>query len=358
MVQTIAEFEALEPDRGSSEYYYCLYSLGALLFHDLYHNMDDTTFRLAFRHLYLHTVVHDVCDDPATTICHVREAFTTYAPEEARSVVEDVIARWYDVPEPYDLSRREDTPIRPDIAAIDGRIEEAYLSLTRGGLPVSVVIVGPNRNSVVYLHLDYSYRNPSDLEFLPIEVELYRDDGSEIHRVLRELLVLPLPAGVTRQTHVVMAIPLRDTGRYRVHVYRGEQKIAEATVEAVPERKLRGVVTGPDGQPLENVVGLWAKHGEEEVFWAETGQDGAFGCRSVVRVVHPWKCTYRSGSHFHFVGWYDGTGITTDPSQAFEVIVDGAAVEVIDIMLPTDAEGLLCPSGSRRSVSTGSCMSR
>ena len=62
-------------------------------------------------------------------------------------------------------------------------------------------------------------------------------------------------------------------------------------------------------------------------------------------------------SEWEFVGWYDGKGsITVDPSQAFQVIVDDAEVEGINIMLPADAEGLLCPSGSRRSLTTGSCV--
>ena len=63
------------------------------------------------------------------------------------------------------------------------------------------------------------------------------------------------------------------------------------------------------------------------------------------------------GSEYVFVGWYDGSGgITTDPSKAFQVIVDGADVEGIDIILPTDTEGLLCPvSGTHRSTQTGRC---
>ena len=44
LVQTIAEFEDLEPDRSSFRYYNCLYTFAPRLLHDLYHNMDDTTF--------------------------------------------------------------------------------------------------------------------------------------------------------------------------------------------------------------------------------------------------------------------------------------------------------------------------
>ena len=224
LVQTIAEFEDLEPDRSSFQYYDCLYSLAPRLLHDLYHNMDDTTFRLAFRRLFLHTVynVPNECPDAAVrvTICHVREAFKTYVPEEAGSAVEDVITRWYGLDLP-------DASIRGVVTGPDGR--------------------SPGRTSLMFSH--------------------------------------------------------RVRGRFNVDV-------------------------APDGA-YEVVV-----------------RSGSYVVQIRVAV----------GSEWFFVGWYDGKGsITTDPSQAFRVVVEGAAVEGVDIMLPTDAEGLLCPSGSSRSFTTGSC---
>ena len=137
--RSIAELEDLERDPSAPwDSRLCHYKFGERLFRDLYRNMDDTTFRLAFRRLHLHTVFNvsdHECDDYSTTICHVKEAFTTYAPEETASVVEEVIARWYDGTEPYDLSSIDDTPARAEIGTIDGRIEGAYLSLSRGALP-------------------------------------------------------------------------------------------------------------------------------------------------------------------------------------------------------------------------------
>ena len=61
-------------------------------------------------------------------------------------------------------------------------------------------------------------------------------------------------------------------------------------------------------------------------------------------------------SEYFFVGWYDGTGgITTDASQRFAVTVGDTVGEGVDIMLPKDTDGLLCPSGSHRSTVTGRC---
>ena len=180
----------------------------------------------AFRRLYLHTVFDvsdDECDDHGTTICHVKEAFTTYVPEEARPVVEDVITRWY------------------------GRAD-------------------------------------------------------------------------------------------------------------LPDASVRGVVTGPDGRPPGTIALTFDRRGQTgQGLWVNIASDGAF---DVVVQSGSYILAVRVavGSRYQFVGWYDGRGITTDPSQAFEVIVAGADVEGVDIMLPADTDGLLCPAGSSRSSRTGNCM--
>ena len=58
---------------------------------------------------------------------------------------------------------------------------------------------------------------------------------------------------------------------------------------------------------------------------------------------------------YSIAGWYDGSGITSDTSQAFQVVVADAEVEGIDIALPVDPRSLLCPSGAVRSQVTGQC---
>ncbi len=223
LARTIAEFEDLTPDPRSFDYHDCEYSLGTLLLHDLYHSMDDTTFRLAFRRLYLHTVFDvsdDECGSDQKTICHVKEAFTTYVPEETRSVVDDVITRRY------------------------GRTD-------------------------------------------------------------------------------------------------------------LPDASIRGVVTGPDGRPPGRIAVTFSRGGQGPR--VEIAADGAF---DVVVQSGSYILAVRVfvGSEWVFVGWYDDSGsITTDPSQAFRVIVEGADVEGIEIKLPTDTNGLLCPPGSFRSSRTGNC---
>ena len=355
--QGIAQFERLT--LGSWQVHDCHYALGERLFRDLHRRIDDTAFRLAFRRLYLHTLseVPDECgESDDATICIVKEAFTTYAPEEKAADVEKVIARWYDAPAPLDPSWIENIPVEAEIPAIDGRIEEAYLSLSPGGPPVSVVAVGPNRNPEVYLNLDYSYGAVKERKYLPIDVEVYRLDGSDITRVETDLSVLPLPADVTRHSHAIPIPFWGELGRFWVQVYWGEHKIAEATFESVPEpdpHSIRGVVTDTEGQALEGIA-IWMKD-EEGNYWVESGPDGTFEAEvppgSFILEVQVLK-----GRQWYFVGWYDGSGgITTVPGQAFEVVVEGADVEGVNIVLPTDADSLLCPNGLHRSVQTGRC---
>ena len=138
LAQSIDELVNLKRDPLTyRDAFLCNYSLGERVFRDLYRNMDDATFRLAFRRLYLHTVfgVPDECDDYSTNSCHLKEAFTTYVPEEAVPTVERVITRWHDRTEPYDLSDIDDTPVEAEIAAINGRIEECIPELLHWRTP-------------------------------------------------------------------------------------------------------------------------------------------------------------------------------------------------------------------------------
>ena len=337
--RSIAEFEEWQLVESFDEPVHgCHYTFGERLFRDLYNNFGDTAFRLAFRRLYLYSgfnIPNDECGDSVTSVCHVKEAFTTYTAEEKVPVVERVIARWYDFPETYDISHIEDTPVNPDIPAIDGRVEEAYLSLTWGGSPVSNVYVGPNRNPLVLLNLDYSFENSSRLEFLPIYTELYLDDGTGIQRMLTDLQVLPLTHGTKRWSHAVNVPFWREVGRFWVQAYSGEQKIAEVTFETAPDPgplAIRGTISDPDGRPAEGIV-LEAVQGEER-FRGRPESDGTFEIVASSGEF-PLEVDVLVGSEYVFAGWYDGKGsITKDPNKAFTIIVVDGDVEDIDIILP------------------------
>ena len=219
---TIRELQAsplVLPGAGSP---LCWYPVGEAFYRDLYRAMDPTNFRLAFRRWLLHGMfdLPDVCVPDewgySTTYCHVMEAFTTYASEDSRAVVEDLINRWY------------------------------------GGAPL-------------------------------------------------------------------------------------------------PDAGILGAVTGPDGRPARDVA--LQVYGR----WVDPEPDGTFDVvvpsRSYIIEVKVLV-----GSEWFFVGWHDGSGgITTDLGQAFEVVIEGADVGGIEIVVPADRAGLLCPAGEWRSSRDGQC---
>ena len=105
------------------------------------------------------------------------------------------------------------------------------------------------------------------------------------------------------------------------------------TIDLKQQFRIRGVVTGPDGEPLEG-IGLWAWQGEAtNSGYGQTGADGVFDIR-----VPSGSFTldvYAVSGECSFVGWYDGTGgLTTTSSLAARVVVDVASVGGINIRLP------------------------
>ena len=226
---TIRELQAFPLVLPGSESPLCWYPVGEAFYRDLYRVMDPTNYRLAFRRWLLHGMfdLPDVCPTDergySTTYCHVMEAFTTYASEDNRSAVEDVINHWY------------------------------------GGAPL-------------------------------------------------------------------------------------------------PDARIRGVVAGPDGRPARDTAV------QVDGRWVDPDPDGTFDVvvpsGSHIIEVHVWVDSEDPSVGYtnRLLGWYDGSGgVTTDPSQAFEVTVAGADVEGIEITLPADIDGLLCPAGTWRSSSDGQC---
>jgi hypothetical protein len=101
---------------------------------------------------------------------------------------------------------------------------------------------------------------------------------------------------------------------------------------------LRGVVVGPEGEPLQG-IGLWAWQGEtENSGYGETGKDGTFDIRVPNGV---FTLDIYAGPGCSFVGWYHESGsITANRSQAFKLAVDGGTIAGIEIALPDSPDDL------------------
>ena len=357
-VAEIEEFERESPYPGIEDVLVeCYYSMGERLFRSLYWSMDEITYRLAFRRLYYNMLTYpdNMCSSEDGGICQLREAFFTHAQEEEEESIRRSLSRWYDIPADATPREMRDAPVDPTIPTVNGRVEEAYLSRVKGGPPISSVIVSPNLNPGVELNLTYTYQEPAKFGNIPLVVELYFESEGKVRLDSRELRMLPVPSGEEKRSIVIHVSHWRDLGRFWVHVHQGDRRIVKQTFETLPEpdpRAIRGMVLGPDGQPL-GVVALWFNT-EEGNYWVDVKDDGAFEIE-VPPGTYLIEVNFLVGNQYYFLGWYDGAGITTIPDEALGVRVEGSDIEGIDIHSELAAEEMLCPDGEHRSTETGLC---
>lgn len=230
-VSAIAKLDSIGPEQTDAEFT-CNYRFGERIFHDLYRNMDETTFRLAFRRLYLLSQFDDPddrCEGRRLTVCHLDAAFKKDASPEVASIVDAVINRWYHGTEPYDLSRIIDTPVDPELPQIAGRIEEAYLTKYQiGGQPLASISASDDIDRLLFV-IRFSHRSRSAVS-APVRIVEAYEDGFE-YQVQRKTLS-DLDRG--EESAWVAQSSDRVVGRHWVIVYDGERKIAQVEYEVVP----------------------------------------------------------------------------------------------------------------------------
>ena len=229
--RTIAELEALGIAQGDVEFR-CNYSLGERLFVDMHRTLGEERFRQGFRALYLASEAEDDADNRRGTsvgIEHVREAFRSDDGAETA-----VIDRWYDGTGAHDLSRLDTTPVDPSLSSINGRIDEAYVSM-RTDSPAVSTFSSHDVTDWVYLTLKYSYNVSGGSHEVPLEIVQYYEDGFEFSRRSRELTAEARYAGGT-SWFAVGSPPSQKwaPGRYWVYVYAGDRKVAEVQYEVTP----------------------------------------------------------------------------------------------------------------------------
>ena len=223
----IAELKRLDTSTDDPGHL-CNYSLGERLFLDMRRSVGGERFQRAFRNLYLASLI---ADDPShgqgtsVGIGDVREAFQANGGDASI-----VVARWYDGTEPYDPSPIDSAPVDPDLPSINGRIDEAYVATDEDGPAVSGFSArdAPDR---VYLMLKYSY-DVSRPQAVALEIVEYYQDGFVFDRRVSTTTAeagyiggtswFPVGPGASREW---------APGRYAVHVYAGERKVAEVTYQ-------------------------------------------------------------------------------------------------------------------------------
>ena len=98
---------------------------------------------------------------------------------------------------------------------------------------------------------------------------------------------------------------------------------------------VEGVVLGPDGQPLEDLV-VWLWSGDSATSaWSYTDEDGLF----YTRVANGSFVIHLYGDRYHkcsFIGWHGGEGLTPRVDQATIITVDDAEIDGIDVKLQDD----------------------
>ena len=353
LARTIAEFEELPYAPGSFDYGDCWPALGERLLRDLHRSLDGTTFRQALRRLYLHTVYGGPSEcGQDEGICLVREAFMAYLPEE-QGLVGRLVDRWYDGTEPYDLSAINES-INPSIPTVDGQIENASISKSAGGPSISTLVRKEGQIGAIHLNLDYAWKGTPESEFLPVSVDIFYEDGLPLRR---ELIQLPLPPGKSSYTHSHWMNESEAFGAHWIVVRQGEQKIAQVSFESTllsTPYNIAGSITDTEGQRNWSVK-MSAVQGKEVFITTTQNIRGEFWipvpAGTFVLEVH-----VPSNSIVRFVGWYDGEGrITTDPSKAFRVVVNASDFKGVHLVIPTNTDLLLCPSGADRSRETGLC---
>lgn len=215
----------------------CPYHLGQRFFLDLYHQLDSTTFRTAFRRLFLLSQYDDNSDNcPGTylTVCHVEAAFKHDATPDVMDIVDEVLGRWYYGTVPHDSRKQslEDTsPVNPVVSGKNITINSASIITSRTRTPVYQVSLSDSSRPRLYL--EFSYEQRSDVDDLTIEIVLYyKGDGFTFARQHNSFTGIP-----TNRNNYVLGDPSSWRGKpgdYLVYAYLEGQKVAEVSYEIVP----------------------------------------------------------------------------------------------------------------------------
>ena len=229
---SIDELEEIAPERGSVEFR-CNYSLGERLFVDMRRALGDESVWAGLRSLYLASELDDDPDDGRRGVKvgveHMREAFQIN--ESNGSDAAAVLSRWYDGGAERDLSRLDLSAPDPSLPNINGRIDQAYITLNPDGTPASTFST-KDVTGYVWLNLEYSYNVSGAPRETALEIVEFYEDGFEFKRRRYAVSAQSSYIGGTSWYSVGSNPPA--PGRYWVYVYDGARKVAEVQYEVTP----------------------------------------------------------------------------------------------------------------------------
>ena len=227
-VRSIIELESLAPDADADyDLFGCNYSLGERLFVDMHRILGDEATWQALGELYDRSLVEqDDLKGTSLGIEHLRAVFQSHA----GALVS--IGRWYDRTEDYDLSQLDMRPVEPTLPAINGKIDEAFLTVGEDGPKVSSFSAKDAAGQTLWLNLDYSYRVTGGPHELVLRTVQFYEDGSEFGWDSVEITAESQYVGGV--SFVSVGSDKWAPGRYWVYIYDGDRKVAEVQYEVMP----------------------------------------------------------------------------------------------------------------------------
>ena len=232
-VRTIAELESLDFSQ-EPEAYVCSYELGERLFVDLYRSLGAERLQQGLRNFYLLSKAEGEAGAvlwDEIGIEHIKTAFRAVEDTDI-SIVDLVVARWYDGTEPYDTSLQDTSLPNPVLSTVDGRVHTAYLSASREGTPLSTIPASAVDDHL-WLLLQYDFFVVSDTK-IPLELMHYYEDGFIFARRTETLLANTGDNNIllSQWLHVGQSPDYPwAPGKYEIYVYNEGRKVVEVEYE-------------------------------------------------------------------------------------------------------------------------------
>ena len=238
---SLSELELLSPDnpreaQADPGLWRCNYYLGERLLLALYRQLGEERFLQAWRALYA-----TLARDPSYPSQHdftetdIRVEWLRAGGMQMQPALEHIWDQWYrgqssrailNVPDP--------SPVDPSLPGINGKVDQAYVSLS----PDSPPVTGFSASDVegwAFLTLKYIYSLSDGSRDLNLEMVEYFEDGFAIGRRNISVTVQSEHIGGIQWLSIGPTAPARwAPGRYWIYMYESGRKIAEVQLDVTP----------------------------------------------------------------------------------------------------------------------------